>query len=403
MTSTSARPSLRRREFGLAASTLLMLSACGLGSEDAKFADEGGSDGSGSSDASDGGGSDGTAKTAPELPRVDSAFMTEEFTQDIAITETIRPERAEIITPTGTLAVNEVRAVDSVSGDQVGLGAPSDGGGEEGTEGQYGPAEGEAFRIVDLTFTPLVDEEDPWGMEDGPTTAVSISVNGTQKHLRDLVQQEDISFLMSVPEDGSGQLVVSSEGHDQVVDLLSGERQEDEVAAAYYRPSAVQEPHHKLTIDSLSFPMVDGSGPDSPITTAFSFQIASASLTAWTKDGGWAEPGMAWLVVVWSYDVALETEGYYDTNIEEITSTLSIDVDGEVTTDDIHLEDEFGATGDDGEVTSYASVPVDMTDATLSVAGSATVGSASGFITPEGDGSAEFASEEYALSFPAAE
>ena len=75
----------------------------------------------------------------------------------------------------------------------------------------YGAPEGESLRIVDVSYMP--DEEFP--ADDAPTTELSIEVGGAQEHLSTLDDQQDHRILVSAAQDGTTQLIVSSEGHDQ--------------------------------------------------------------------------------------------------------------------------------------------------------------------------------------------
>src|SRR5699024_12489134 len=95
-------------------------------------------------------------------------------------------------------------------------------------------AEGAGRRAGGLSYAP--EEDDARAYDDGPPpTDLSIRAGGSQTHLAELDLEDSTRILVSVPQDGSAALVVSSEGHDQLVDLLTGERQDDDVAAAYYR------------------------------------------------------------------------------------------------------------------------------------------------------------------------
>src|SRR5699024_12833921 len=95
----------------------------------------------------------------------------------------------------------------------------------------FAAAEGEVLRALDLSFAP--EDDDDLAYDDGPPpTDLSIRAGGPQTHLAELDLEDSTRTLVSVPQDGCAALVVSSEGHDQPGDLLTGERQDDDVAAA---------------------------------------------------------------------------------------------------------------------------------------------------------------------------
>lgn len=379
----------RFRGLSLAAVSVVALSACGA-TTPADFAEEA-PDPTASVDTE----ADESSPTTVELEPVAAGFLSEEVGKDITTSGTIRPEKAEVVTPAGTLKLTQVQTVDSLTPEQIGLEAVTDDGSEVLA---YGPAEGEVFRVVDLSFVPW---EGAAG--EGTTAELSISIAGSQQHLHALDQELEVRLLASLPEGGSTQFVVSSEGHDQFVDVLTGERADDDVAAAYYRSNTVQEPHHKLTIESISFPTETTTGPYGDLVTDLSYEVDSATLSAWTNDGGWAEPGSAWMAVTWGYDLGMDVaDSQIVTEFASISSIISVDVAGEVTTDELRFEDKYASGGIDGEHTTYVAVPVDVTGATISFSGSLTADIPHGMgVTLSGETSADFASDEYELSFPA--
>ncbi|MDN6330095.1 MAG: hypothetical protein L0J84_12235, partial [Brachybacterium sp.] len=290
-TTTTAR--LGRRSFGLAAVGALALTACGSG-EVAGFEDTGGSG------ASDAGGSDGGGDaSAADLPPLDPGFLKEEFTKDVTVTSTLQPENSTVITPTGTLSIDGLQELAAVPAEAVDLEPELD---EDGEVLDYAAVQGEVLRALDLSFTPA-GEDAPGGGDGLPPTDVSIRAGGSQSHLAELDGDYSDRILLSVPEDGSAVLVVSSEGHDQLVDLLTGERRDDDVAAVYYREGRVQEPHHTFPASVDPFPVLYDGEADHDIDATVSFQATTLTLTAWTADTGWAEPGGAWLVMDWSSEI----------------------------------------------------------------------------------------------------
>ena len=385
MTHTAKRAMLARGGIGIAALSMLVLAGCGTETQTAGFADseEPAQTTEGPTQASE--------DAAPALT-TDPGFVYEDISKDVTVTGTIRPEQGEIITPSGTLTVNEVQEVTAVAAEEVGLDpAP----GTDGEAAEYGAAQGEAFRIVDVTYTP--HSQAPG--DDVATSDLSLVAGGAQQHLSALEDQQDHRILVSAPDDGSTRLVVSSEGHDQYVDVLTGERVDDEVAAAYYLPTARQELHHTFAIDDDAFPTKTHSSPAEDVTIDYSFQIVTATLTAWTADDGWASPGQAWLEVDWNYEVTAE-HPVIPGSIEKLDAALAIDVDGEVTEETIHVEDETRDAK--GDQTASLAVPVDTTEVGLSVSGDIEVGMLYGSgLEMAGEKAAEFSGDELTVSFAA--
>ncbi|MGP9538078.1 hypothetical protein ACT3SP_08700 [Brachybacterium sp. AOP43-C2-M15] len=387
-----------RRAFGLAAVGALALAACG--SEDAaEFEDAGGSGASdgGGSDASDGGGA--AADATAGLPRLDAGFILEDFTKDVTVSDTLQPEKNTVITPTGTLTIDGLQALASVSAEAVELDPET---GEAGEEAEFAAADGEVLRAIDLSFTH--DGEDDWGAEDGlPPTDISIRAGGSQSHLAEITSDYSSRILVSVPEDGSAALVVSSEGHDQVVDLLTGERQEDDIAAAYYREDRVQEPHHTFPVSIEPIPVLYGGDADSEIDATVSFQATTLTLTAWTEGNGWAEPGGAWLEMAWKCETTIETSLPGLVKAGSFSATASLTVADETTTDEVHADKlNLSPSSNTQERTLIAAVSADTSAATVSMSGTFTVEVDAPRDTHEMDGSGdrEFSLEELTVEFP---
>lgn len=394
-----------RRAFGLAVVGALALSACGS-DDTAGFDVSGGSDGGGggsdSGGASDGGTSDGGGEIPANLPRLDAGFTAEGFTKDVTVTATMQPTNSTVVTPTGTLTIAGLQEIATVPADALELDAER---GADGEELDYAAAEGEVLRALDLSFTPF--GEDSWSSDDDlPLTDLSLSATGTQTHLAEITRSYEERFLLSVPEDGSGRLIVSSEGHDQVVDLFTGEREEDEVAAAYYRGDRVQEPHHTFPVPVDPYPVLYDGKEDSEIVPEVSFQATTLTLTAWTKEKGWAEPGRAWLVLDWISECSLATEVPGLVDVGEYAAVATVDVDGETTTDKITLDKVlYAPSTSTEESTLVVPVAVDMAAATISMSGSLSLsinGSRDSYEL-DGSGDREFSSEPLTVEFSDAE
>ena len=267
-----------------------------------------------------------TEEAAAGGESVEPGFVYDDISKNVTSTANLRPENDQVVVPNGTLTINSVQEVSTVKGEDLGLGT---------VDGGYGAPEGEALRVVDVSFAP--NEEFP--DSDAPTSDLSIEVGGAQEHLYTLDGEQDHRILVSAAEDGTTQLIVSSEGHEQQVDVLTGERADDDVAAAYYLSTPRQEPHHEFPIESDRFPTKSTTGPDEDVTTAYSFQVDSATLSAWTAEDGWAEPDQAWLVVDWKYEVTAE-HSIISGRIDRFDAALAIKVGDDVTQDKVHDEDK---------------------------------------------------------------
>lgn len=379
MISTTTRTHFIRSGVGLAALSVLMLAGCGSANEAAGF--------------EPGAGATSEETSAAPAPTEDAAggeslepgFVYDDISKDVTSTANLRPENDRVVVPNGTLTINSVQDVSTVNGENLGLDA---------VDGGYGASEGEALRVVDVTFTP--NEEFP--DSDAPTSDLSIRAGGAQEHLHTLDGEQDHRILVSAAEDGTTQLVVSSEGHDQSVDVLTGERTEDDVAAAYYLPTPRQEPHHAFPIDDDLFPTKATTRPAEDVTTSYSFQVDAAMLSAWTVKDGWAEPGEAWLVVDWKYEVTAD-HPVIPGSIERFDAALAIKVGDEVTEDKVHDEKKTGDV--DGTRSTSVAVPIDTTDIAISVAGNVVIDMLSGSgLQMAGETTGDFASDELKISFP---
>jgi len=388
MTFTTTRIPVARCTIGLTALSVLSvlaLTGCGTNAGPAGF--ESGSGAAEEQAATP----EHTTEPADDIERVEPGFVYDDISKDVTATATIRPQNAEIFTPSGTLTINSVQEVAAVAPDEVGLDAVEGDGGEPR---DYGAAAGESLRIIDLSYVPK--EEFP--SDDAPTTDLSVEVGGAQEHLSTLDDQQDHRILVSAADDGSAQLVVSSEGHDQAVDVLTGERVDDDIAAAYYLPTTRQEPHHTFPIDDAALPTKSHTTPDEDVTTSYSFEIDSATLSAWTATDGWADPGQAWLVVDWNYRVTAEHPVIWG-HINRFDAALAITVGDQVTEDKVHDEDKSGDV-EDTRSTSVA-VPIETTDVAISVSGDAEFDMLTGSgLEMAGEKTVDFSSESLEISFP---
>lgn len=380
MTSTTTRTPFIRSGAGLVVLSMLVLSGCGSANDTASF--EPGAGGTSEEAAAT---PEPTEEAAAGGESVEQGFVYDDISQDVTSTANLRPEKDKVVVPNGTLTINAVQEVSTVNGEDLGLGV---------VDGGYGAADGEALRVVDMSFAP--NEEFP--ASDAPTSELSIEVDGAQEHLHSLDGEQDHRILVSAAEDGSTQLIVSSEGHDQSIDVLTGERVDDDVAAAYYLPTTRQEPHHEFPIDDDLFPTKSTTGPDEDVRTVYSFQVDSATLEAWTAEDGWAEPGQAWLVVDWKYEVTAE-HSIISGHLDRFDAALAIKVGDEVTEDKVHDEDRNRHT--EGTRATPVSVPIDTTDVAVSVSGAVVISMSGGTgLQMAGETAGDFASEELKISFP---
>ncbi|MGP9844007.1 hypothetical protein [Brachybacterium sp. 107] len=384
-----------RRAFGVAILGTLALSACSSGSR-AGFEK---SDGSGSSDGGSGA-SDGGAPTPDAtagLPRLEEGFTAEEFTKDVTASESLHPKNSTVVTPTGVLTIDGVQEIATVTAESVGLEAETD---ADGDALDFAPADGEVLRAVDLSFAPSGDTD---GLQEpsSPITDLTISARGSQAHLAEIDGDYSARVLISVPKDGSASLVVSSEGHNQMVDLLTGERQDDPVAAVYYRSDRVQEPHHTFPVSVDPFPVLYDGEADSETTTTTSFQATTLELTAWTEKNGWAEPGGAWLVMTWQSEITIDTEIPGLIKATGFSATATVTVDGESTTDEVHDDDlMLSPSSNSEERTMVVAVPADVSSATVSMSGGFSLQIDSGAYEIKGSLDREFSSKELTVDFP---
>src|SRR5699024_7255292 len=151
---------------------------------------------------------------AQDLPQLDPGFHQEDFTKDVTVTSTPNPENSTVNTPTGTLSIDGLQELTSVPADAVDLDPELDADGEAL---DFAAAQGEVLRAVARWCSPVAVRA-PGGGDGVPAWALAFGGGGSQTHLVEIVGRHAGRILLSVPEDGSAVLVVSSEGHGQVVD-----------------------------------------------------------------------------------------------------------------------------------------------------------------------------------------
>lgn len=190
--------------------------------------------------------------------------------------------------------------------------------------------------------------------------------------------------------------MVSSEGHDQFVDVLTGEREEDQIAAGYYRQVTQQDPNHTFPADTLVFPVEDSDGwnvDDTEIEP--DYHVSSVWLAGWVDDGGWADSDEVWLGVEWAY--SLDKYGDHSSRIAESASTLQVEVDGETQEHELYFDGGHSASS---EAVSYFPVPIDTIEVDILFDVDVTVDSRrNAHVFTEGDNQS-FTTDTLEVSFP---
>lgn len=372
-----ARTSLTRGAAALAAVAALAVTACAP-DQAAEFEEDSGSAAQATDTA------DEASDLEAELPHAEAGLVHEDISQEATVQETLRPgDMGHIMTPTGTLSVESVERVEAVPAQEIGV---------EGAE-EVLPADGEEFRILTMRFSP--DEV----FAESTDASLALNSSAGQSHLQDLSSEQEFRILFSVPPDGSTTLTVSSEGHDQFLDVLTGEREEDEVTAGYYRQVTVQDVNHSFQIDRYEGELVDERGWEGSRAMSVDYGIwaSSVNLAGWSEEHGWADPGEAWVVIDWNYE--------FEANSDVTTGVLGLnDIDIEVllAVGGEHLEESHWDDGDyipQGETATSFAVPIETTEVELSFAGA--VGSLEmGHCCTFDDAPLTFASSELEVAFP---
>lgn len=290
-------------------------------------------------------------------------LIVEDISQDMPVEDTLRPEHHEIITPAGTLTIDAVEVIDTVLAGDINME-------DIDPAATVQAADGEVFRVLNMSFSPDADAPET-------EAALAFYVAGQQHHIADLEEQQDYRVLVSVAEAERTHLVVSSEGHDQLASLLSGERfiEEDDAAAGYYRNGAEQSINHDFQIadDAVLVQGQGGAGNQEEALIHYDFGLNDARLTAWTPDDGWAAPGEAWLALDWDYNVSTDPIlSSVEIDITDISMVLTADL-GNKTEEDTTL-DAGGHGGSSDDITTVFAVPLDVQDVSFSVAGQINVG-----------------------------
>lgn len=209
-------------------------------------------------------------------------------------------------------------------------------------------------------------------------------------------------MLISAPQDGSTEFVIASEGHDQRIDVLTGERVVDpqDPAAAYYRKVTVQDLNHAFQVDDRNIAVTDVRDEPHEIPLSQDPRINTVTLTAWTEESGWADEGQAWLLVDW----ALELDGQEHTMsrvvVEDVDMTLNAELVDETLTDNVTDPAERSQFSHE-QVSSFA---VSNDTAELKLSFDIGIGGLEGFMNVDvvGDEATgyEFSTDELEVEFP---
>ena len=87
----------------------------------------------------------GSVPQEPELPSAESGIIYADFPDSVTVVETLRPEPGHVITPVGTLTIQGVEVVEAVPASAIDI-VPKE------LEGEASPADGEIFRILNLSY-----------------------------------------------------------------------------------------------------------------------------------------------------------------------------------------------------------------------------------------------------------
>lgn len=369
---------------GIIAVSALLMTGCSAGDEEAEFAD--------------------ATETASDLEPTDPDLLTvpqEDDLGKIVTTDAVDAgDESNIVVPSGELKVSGISSVEQVpqtvidssvppedaevsDEEEVPSGTDASASPTETEDGEaLGPAEGKKLSLVTVDYTANEEEpghssdDDPLDTSELASPTLGLDLDGQTRELPKLDEDGHRTYLMSLPAEGTAELVVTQDGHEQRLDLSTGKRTADDVAAAYYRektdPVEINEP--------LAFPdstvTVGGSGGSNEYddTVKLTTELADAQLTPWTKEKGWADEGTAWLLI--DGEAGIEPEGSLTSSTAKIT--YSIGAEGEKDADF-----EVTAKGYSTDFSEILSVPADSEK--LEVTGSAKIHLKSSYSEIQGD------------------
>lgn len=229
---------------------------------------------------------------APTLPQADAGLVVPDFdAESVELTDAVEPGDAGRVRVPGALV--EITSVATVAAIQ-----PRDS--YDPDDVPEAPADGESFRVVDYTVTATEGVDASYD----DRTSVELDTGADQVAVADLdLYGTEVTLLVSAPEGAS--LVFVSDGHEQRVDLATGERAPDPVADTYYRPGIDQEVAQQQRWPDRQV-RLDGEQADVTLETT----VESVHLTPYlsteleASEQGWAADDTAWLVIAVEGDQA---------------------------------------------------------------------------------------------------
>ena len=355
---------------GIIAVSALLMTGCSAGDEEAEFAD--------------------ATETASDLEPTDPDLLTvpqEDDLGKIVTTDAVDAgDESNIVVPSGELKVSGISSVEQVpqtvidssvapedaevsDEEEVPSGTDASASPAETEDGEaLGPAEGKKLSLVTVDYTANEEEpghssdDDPLDTSELASPTLGLDLDGQTRELPKLDEDGHRTYLMSLPAEGTAELVVTQDGHEQRLDLNTGKRTADDVAAAYYRektdPVEINEP--------LAFPdstvTVEGSISEDDYTVKLTTELAEAQLTPWTEEKGWADNGTAWLLI--DGKAGIEPEASLTPSTAKITYSIGAE-------DEKDADFEVTAKGYRADFSEILSVPADTEK--LEVTGTAKV------------------------------
>lgn len=326
------------------------------------------------------------ATAEPPPPQAEPGLIVEADPSTLTISDQVQPEDDQaVIVPSGQVSVDSIASAEvipsSITTAADGASA-SDGGGDE----ELVPADGEAFRVVTVTYSDPGAEETGEAEESASEGAtLGVEIGGKSEQLPD-EGTGTRTYLVSAPETEDAFLTIAEEGKTQKVDLTTGERDAATEAAGYYRqaPSGAAQ---DIALGEVEAEASSGLQDEVRKSATFAPQLAisGAEFTAWTPEQGWAEDGSAWLTI--DGDLALGKSG--DAELQAaVEAQGTVEAEGqEPVTFEVALEKSGAGVEDVAPFSETIAVPADAEGVTLTTSGDVAV-SASASWTMQSDSSA---------------
>ena len=160
----------------------------------------------------------GSGTQEPQLPTAEPGIIFADFPESATVVETLRPEPDHVTTPVGTLTIEGVEVVEAVPAAAIDVVSNE-------FDGEALPAEGEIFRILNLSYAS--DQSEVTENDEQPYAILALRSDGREIHLSHLATGQEHRILVSVPDDGKAHLVVSFDGEEQYVDVATGDHLND--------------------------------------------------------------------------------------------------------------------------------------------------------------------------------